>query len=188
MKQVLRHALVAAIFFSFPIVWASYSFRNLRPFSEKENNEEAEQKTLKQWTVLIYMGADNNLEDFSREDISHEILAAKIAGNVNVLLQVDFPNENGTFRYKVEDGRLVLAQSLSREMGVDPEGDLVSAMQWAATYEADNYILNLWGHGSGPLEPSRRIPTGLYFMIFHKKQLFQQMSSPPHCKKYPNTS
>jgi hypothetical protein len=86
-----------------------------------------------------------------------------------MLVQWDKPEDNKTWRYRVtnsgridqksfsvEGKALIDAGSLSVEMGINPEKELVACMTWAKTsFPANKYALILWNHGSGIEDPRK---------------------------------
>ena len=115
------------------------------------------------WTILVYMQGDNNLNDFLQMDVSNEMEAANLSSRVNLLVQMDKANHHGTLRYKIENHQAVLVQTLTHEMGTEQVQELVDGMKWAATYPAQHYALILSGHGSGIIDPVFRKEKGILF-------------------------
>jgi len=114
------------------------------------------------WTMLVYMVADNDLEPFGIEDLN-EMEAAPDHPDVRVAVQVDrssrYDTSNGdwstTRRYEVRHdsdsatvGSLFLADLGEQNMG-DPQ-TLADFLVWGAdTYPADHYLVVVWDHGYG---------------------------------------
>ncbi len=100
-----------------------------------------------QWTWLVYMAGDNNLEGAGRDDLA-EMKKVGSTDQVNVIVQFD-TEKNKTTRYRVEKNRL---KSLQQMPGVDC-GDpkvLTSFIQWGAkNFPAVHYLLDVWNHGGG---------------------------------------
>ncbi|KKQ48940.1 MAG: Clostripain family protease [candidate division TM6 bacterium GW2011_GWF2_38_10] len=106
------------------------------------------------WSILCYIQADNNLDAQAYANIRDMVEAFKKnksnASYVNMIIQWDQPRNNKTWRYLVTSSGLVECGSLSTEMGIRPEQELIDAMQWVATsFPAEHYALILWNHGSG---------------------------------------
>jgi hypothetical protein len=117
----------------------------------------------KEWTIMVYMGADNNLESAAIDDIN-EMEWIGSTDNSNILVQIDrvpgYDYSNGdwtsTRRYYItydqEDlnqiNSLLIADLGEKNMG-DPQ-TLLDFIDWAIdNYPAENYFLILWDHGSG---------------------------------------
>jgi clostripain len=117
----------------------------------------------KPWTVLVFLNADNNLEDFGYGDVKE---MEKIGSNseVNVVVQFDDQGKNGTQRLFIT--KADLAGSTSSSVGKGsfqskvvenlPEQDmgdtktLIDFTAWGMkNYPADHYMLIIWNHGSG---------------------------------------
>jgi hypothetical protein len=100
-----------------------------------------------QWTWLVYMAGDNNLEGAGRDDLA-EMKRVGSTDQVNVIVQFD-TEKNKTTRYRVEKNRL---KSLQQMPGVD-SGDpkvLSSFIQWGTkNFPAKHYLLDVWNHGGG---------------------------------------
>jgi hypothetical protein len=108
-----------------------------------------------EWTILFVMQGDNNLSSAMYKNIK---TLKKIGStpDVNLLVQWDEPLSKTTWRYKIDQNKLVDDASLPQEMGADPESELVDAARWAFTnYKAKKQALILWNHGSGVLDEAR---------------------------------
>lgn len=112
-----------------------------------------------QWSVLTYIQADNNLAPFASYNISD--MAKGIAADtpdVNILVQWDQPQNNKTWRYKVEKNTAIETDSLSQEMGIQPVQELIDSATWMKTkFPADHYAITLWNHGSGVEDKSLKV-------------------------------
>ena len=100
-----------------------------------------------QWTWLVYMAGDNNLQGAGSDDLD-EMKRVGSTDDVNVIVQFD-TKANKTTRYRVEKNKL---KSLQQMPGVDC-GDpkvLASFIQWGMkTFPATHYLLDVWNHGGG---------------------------------------
>ncbi|MFH1644565.1 MAG: clostripain-related cysteine peptidase [bacterium] len=116
------------------------------------------------WTLYVHMAADNNLSTYASMDLVDEMAKATLSERINVVAQCDLPNHLGTYRYKIENNEVVTLEVLASEMGQNPEQDLVSGMRWAAqNFPANHYAISLWGHGSGIIDPIRKITRGILY-------------------------
>ena len=130
----------------------------------------AETRALAAWTIVDYMQADNNLSDFASYNIN-DMQKALLPDGVNMLVQWDKPEDNKTWRYRVthtgridptslsaEGKTLTETGSLSTEMGINPQKELVDCMTWAkSSFPANKYALILWNHGSGIEDPRAKL-------------------------------
>ncbi len=114
----------------------------------------------KEWTVIIYMSADNDLRSFAARNIKQ---MAAIGSNeiINILVQLDIRitgNKKITRRYYIEKNKILHVNghdphSQKMDSG-DPE-TLISCCAWAIKhYPAENIGLIFWNHGTGPLDPT----------------------------------
>lgn len=117
---------------------------------------------LADWTLLIYLDADNNLERAGWLDLQ-EMEAAGSSPNVNVLVQIDralggtaVDNDwTTTRRYRIvgDDDPNLLASDLLTDLGERNMGDpaeLAEFVSWGIqTYPANRYALIIWDHGAG---------------------------------------
>ncbi|MDX1992510.1 MAG: clostripain-related cysteine peptidase [bacterium] len=116
-----------------------------------------------QWTVLVYMAADNNLEKFALQD-ANELEFVGSAESMNLLMQIDraegYGDGDGDWtearRYVVrqddEDlAGLEINSELVQNLGEINTGDpanLVDFVTWGIqNYPAQHYALIIWDHG-----------------------------------------
>jgi hypothetical protein len=128
---------------------------------------------LPEWTVMVYLDADNNLESAGIDDINEMEVVGSTA-DVNIVVQVDrIPysvldsnNEgyaddtsNGdwtnTRRYYITqdyDPYTINSQLISNlgELNMGHPSTLINFAKWAVTnYPAKKYLLVIWNHGGG---------------------------------------
>lgn len=100
-----------------------------------------------EWTWLVYMAGDNNLEGAGRADLA-EMKRVGSSAQVSVIVQFD-SESNKTTRYRIEKNKL---KTLEQMPGVD-SGDpkvLTAFMKWGMkTFPAKRYVLVVWNHGGG---------------------------------------
>ncbi|MFA6263491.1 MAG: clostripain-related cysteine peptidase [Candidatus Babeliales bacterium] len=108
-----------------------------------------------EWTALIYVQANNNLSPFALKNFN-DMTAIGSNDAVTTLVQWYQPGQSGTWRYKVEKGKLALEEcNPAPTTDGSSARDLVDAMRWATTkHPAQKYSLVLWDHGIGILDPS----------------------------------
>ena len=110
-----------------------------------------------EWTVLIYLDADNNLEGAGLLDIA-EMEAAGASEHVNVVVQVDRAlgqtaldgDWTDTRRLLIqEDGTTIQVASLGETNMGDPQ-TLADFISWGMRqYPANRTALIIWDHGAG---------------------------------------
>ncbi len=116
----------------------------------------------RKWTVLVFLNADNDLEDFGVEDVN-EMEAVPDSDQVTVVVQMDrspgYDTSNGNwtgtkrFVVKHDDDSQVITSPVLEEMG---EVDMGRAdtfrnfLLWGQQrYPAEHYLVVIWNHGSG---------------------------------------
>jgi len=114
------------------------------------------------WTVMIYMGADNDVESYAITNMNKlEVYGS--SADVNFVVQIDrhpgYDHSNGdwtgTRRYYVQRDYdpLNIGSTLLADLGELNTGDpevLYDFVNWAmAAYPAKKYFLILWDHGDG---------------------------------------
>jgi len=106
----------------------------------------------RQWTVMVYMAADNDLTGEAWKDIDSMELAGS-SGDVAIVVQVDTPS--GAWRYLVARDATpgVIASLPLGSLGRVDSGSgetLLDFIRFArSNYPAAHYALILWNHGSG---------------------------------------
>jgi hypothetical protein len=128
---------------------------------------------LADWTILVYLNADNSLYSAGLDDMK-EMEAVGSTKKINVVVQFD-GNQNGdSARYYIEKDKIGLAEITSKpvqQMGEVDMGDwknLVDFVLWGiAKYPAKRIFIDVWNHGSGWLKtyPYYRSPiiTGISY-------------------------
>jgi len=119
---------------------------------------ESQQDT--EWTVMVYLDADNNLESYGVEDFL-EMAVAGSTDDVNIIVQFDrragydtrYDDWTTTKRYRVTYNMVPNNANALMDIGEANMGDpqtLTNFVNWAKTnYPANRYCLILWDHGSG---------------------------------------
>jgi hypothetical protein len=113
-----------------------------------------------QWTILVYLDADNNLE---RDAIDDFLEMAEVGSDakVNIVLQFDrvpgydqrYGDWTGTLRFRVTQGMTPAPGNALADIGEANMGDpqtLIDFVRWGmAAYPAQRTSLVLWNHGDG---------------------------------------
>lgn len=116
----------------------------------------------REWTFMVYLDADNNLESAGIKDIN-EMEEVGSSNNLAIIVQIDriagFDSSNQnwteTRRYYVrkDENTETIGSSMLENMGEQNMGDkttLTSFVTWAIqTYPANHYAIILWDHGGG---------------------------------------
>src|SRR5215467_7754233 len=106
----------------------------------------------KQWTIMVYLAGDNNLDSAGVADLQ-EMKTIGSTEQVAVVAQFDRSGaKQTTNRYALRKGS-TLAEDLVTSLGETNTGDpavLRDFVTWAATtHPAQHYLLVIWNHGSG---------------------------------------
>ena len=103
------------------------------------------------WTILIYMAADNGLDNQALDDIE-DMMQAEFSDNINVIVQVDYSESNSppaAYRYHIYPG---LKEQISYlgEIDSGDENELTSFTNWGfEKYPSEKQALIIWSHGNG---------------------------------------
>jgi len=117
--------------------------------------------TKKDWTIILYVAADNDLGAFAIRNIKQ---MAYVGSNehFNIVVQLDIRKSTGekiTRRYYVKKGKVLHLNADDPDSQKMDSGDpetLVSCCGWAIeNFPAEQFGLILWNHGTGILDPLR---------------------------------
>ena len=122
-----------------------------RPRTHLQNKK----RGLKDWTVIIYVAADNDLNFFAWKNIKQ---MEQIGSNshLNIVIQLsEWGKHKPTQRYVVEKNHLLKCKLGNKKLNSGSPNTLINFCSWAIqTYPAQNYALILWNHGTGAIEPT----------------------------------
>jgi len=111
-----------------------------------------------EWTLLVYVNADNNLHEAGLNDLE-EMESIGSTPSVNILVQFDGKHKNDTRRYYVGKGDSVEVEDFSELGGEVDMGDSVSLVDfiiWGIeNYPAKKYFVDVWNHGNGALNSAK---------------------------------
>ncbi len=117
--------------------------------------------TTAEWTIMVYMNADNNLETDGINDFLEMAAASYSSGKVNVIVQMDrasgyattYDNWTTCKRFKIAPGMTPTAAYQISDLGEVDMGSpttLSNFAVWAIqNYPANRYSLIMWDHGDG---------------------------------------
>lgn len=121
------------------------------------------------WTFMVYLDADNNLEDAGIDDFL-EMATVGSNADVNIVVQMDringhssaYGNWTGTRRFLIQKGdtpSITPIQDLGEQNMGDPN-TLQDFVEWAVVnYPAEYYLLSIWNHGDGWRQNRERFST-----------------------------
>ncbi len=106
----------------------------------------------KQWTVMVYLAGDNNLDSAGVVDLKEMKKVGSTPG-LNILAQFDREGTAvHTQRYLLQKGGSLERDAVA-DLGETNCGDpqvLLDFVEWAATkFPAQHYLLVIWNHGAG---------------------------------------
>jgi len=125
-----------------------------------------QQERKKDWTVIIYLAADNNLRPFLIHNIKK---MANVGSNdrMTIFVHLDIVasgKQKVTRRYIVNKNELISVDEEHTNTGYMDSGNpetLISCCKWAIEHcPARHYALIFGGHGSGAIDPGRIVPIG----------------------------
>ncbi len=119
-----------------------------------------QRQTTAQWTILVHVAADNNLEGMGLADVNEMELSGSTP-DVNVIVQIDrsadYEKADGdwttTRRYYIQQDKdmNVINSTLLEDMGELDSGapeTIVDFATWGITnYPAQKYMFVMWDHG-----------------------------------------
>jgi hypothetical protein len=113
----------------------------------------------KEWTIIGYLAADNDLRDFAARNIK-QMTQVGSNNHLNIAIQLNIRisgNQKITRRYLVEKDKILHMNAddpYSQQMDSGDPNTLISCCKWAIeNYPARHYALVLWNHGTGIIDP-----------------------------------
>lgn len=104
------------------------------------------------WTLLMQVGACNNLEPFAYKRLN-EMMKVGVSKDVNVLIEFHTPGDVAN-RYKLGNGRCHNLGSIPRSHNSSIKSELIESVRWARkTCPSEKFGMIFWGHGCGVLDP-----------------------------------
>lgn len=113
-----------------------------------------------EWTIMVFLNADNNLEPFGIQDF-REMATVGSTNEVNIIVQFDrnggyattVPQWQGACRFKIARGMPPDPSQAEAVLGDTNMGSGTTLRQfvdWAmSNYPAKRYMLDIWNHGMG---------------------------------------
>ena len=102
----------------------------------------------KEWTFLIFLNADNNLDQFGVGDVE-EMTQVGSTDQFNMVVQLDRAQGQPCNRLFINKGDYELVESMG-ECDMGSADVLTDFVDWGAqNYPAKKYAVVIWNHGSG---------------------------------------
>lgn len=102
---------------------------------------------MKEWTIAVFLNADNNLDEFGVED-QQEMAKVGSSDWLNIVTLIDRERGPACYNY-IEKGKITKV----KDMGELDMGDYKLFIEFAkyvvANYPAKKYVFTMWNHGSG---------------------------------------
>ncbi len=125
-------------------------------------------KTVKKWTLLFYINADNNLNSAGLDDVN-EMEKVGSTEDVNIVAMLDTYGDKGTKVYFVQKdsnpGKItspVVRDLPEQDMG--SEQTLVDFFKWGVqNYPAEHYFVAIWNHGAGWIRSNEGLIKGISY-------------------------
>jgi hypothetical protein len=112
------------------------------------NTVAEETKAVKDWTILVFVNADNNLDQFGVNDMN-EATRVGSSKDVNIVFQVDRAYGKPCNRYFIEKGNAKVVEEMG-EVDMGDVNEMVNFFKYGQkNYPAKHYAMVLWNHGSG---------------------------------------
>jgi len=115
----------------------------------------------KEWTYMIFMNGDNNLDAFADEDFQ-EMMKVGSSDWLNIVSLTDREKGPAALFYVEKDRLVTLEQCGEIDMG-DYRVMVEFVRKMAARYPAKHYCLSIWNHGSGWKHAKNRITKGISY-------------------------
>lgn len=119
-------------------------------------------RPVSEWTVMVFMNGDNNLESAALRDLEEMGLVGS-TDQLNVVVQLDLLREQGTRRFRVTKGMTSPPTARSTALGEVNMGDgasLACFITWSlAAFPARKTALIVWDHGQGWRDPGAAAPS-----------------------------
>lgn len=152
------------LFFKLLALWYGISVIHLHAADATLQIQEAPSvhtKKKARYTFIVYMAADNDLRRFAARNIKQMAAIGSIAKLINIVVHLDIRlagNKKITRRYYIEKDRVLHVNAYDPETQMMDSGlpeTLISCCKWAIeSYPADNYVLIIWNHGTGIIDPT----------------------------------
>ena len=120
------------------------------------NEPEYRSKKQKDWTIIFYMAADNDLQKYAIRNI-RQMSTIGSSEHVNIIVHLDIKSGNKKIcsRFYVEKNKILEFNPGVDKMDSGDSQTLISAVTWGVQrFPASKYMLIFWDHGTGIVDPS----------------------------------
>lgn len=147
-SMIFTLTIILAIFFSTIVIKAEGN-------TKKTSEEFISYDKKNSWTIMIYLDGDNDLSKYAIQKID-EIREINLKEGINVIVLLDEKGDNNTHSYKFGENEKEeiqinnICSSWKNEVNMGDPSILLSFVSYCmGNYPAQNYLLEMWGHGYG---------------------------------------
>lgn len=115
----------------------------------------------KEWTYLVFMNADNNLDSYADEDFQ-EMMKVGSSQWLNIVSLTDREKGPAALHFIEKNNNVVLKPMGELDMG-DYQVMVNFVREAAKAYPAKHYVLSIWNHGSGWKNQSKTMTKGISY-------------------------
>jgi hypothetical protein len=110
----------------------------------------ADAAVTKEWTFLVYLDGDNNLDSFGTTNMN-QMQAVGSTNDVNIVVLRDRANQSTSAKiYYVKKGSSQMVFDHRKNLDMGDWKTLVDFFKWAQiNYPAKHYVVDVWDHGGG---------------------------------------
>jgi hypothetical protein len=140
--------LVSALFAASLFAGLASAEKNANAVEAAEDDEEVVLRGTAQWTVLVYMAADNDLSELVETDLE-ELKTGGSSDEVNVLILIDTLDDSAYLKTIVGHDLVTLLDDIG-EVNMGDEETLAWFVDYSVlNYPAEHMLLFFWDHGAG---------------------------------------
>ena len=159
MKKLALLALASTIGLTFGCQQAPIQSMNSLTNPALQDFSTYRAKTSAKWTIMVHMGAENNLNEFGFKDMDEMAsgLNTKNIKDLNVIVLYDGMQKGDSQVFKLKPGgrdkvddKGAIIPTSTHEVDSGSPKVANDFMQWAIkTYPAEHYMFDIWDHGAG---------------------------------------
>lgn len=106
-------------------------------------------KITKQWTLMVFMNGDNNLNNAGVRDLA-EMQAVGSTSDINIVVLRDYGPKQSTKILYVNKGSSTVIYDFNKNLDTGDYNALINFFQFVKTnYPANHYLVDVWNHGGG---------------------------------------
>lgn len=140
----------------FDSMFNSYDDLDHIPVVNVPNSPDYRSKKNKDWTIIFYMAADNDLQKYAIRNI-RQMATIGSTDTVNIVAHLDIKSGKKKIcsRFYVEKNKILEFNPGAETMDSGDSQTLISCATWAIQrFPASKYMLIFWDHGTGIVDPT----------------------------------